>query len=97
VSDPPPRAPRYRTHKTAHIVLDGGANLIRCTLRDLSDGGASLEIAEEKFIPRMFDLLFELDEMVQGIAGVWQPRKKMVVRSCATAWKDGRRIGAKFA
>jgi hypothetical protein len=81
----------------AHIVLDGGNNLIRCTMRDLSDGGASLEIPTEKFVPRVFDLLFELEEMVQVIKGVWRPEKKMVVRSCDTAWKDGSRLGAKFA
>jgi hypothetical protein len=63
------RSPRYRTHKIAHIVLDGGENLIKCSLRDLSDTGAALAIPGVRNIPTTFDLLFENEAMTRVIDG----------------------------
>jgi len=53
------RSPGYRTHKIARIVRDGGENLIKCSIRDLSDIGAALAIPREQNMPKTFDLLCE--------------------------------------
>lgn len=87
---------RYSTHKTAHMVFDGGDSVIRCTIRDLSDTGAALAFAQDSHIPRNFDLLLEIDVTTQAIPGVWRTDKKMVLRPCVTVWRNGLRLGVKF-
>jgi hypothetical protein len=47
---------RYRTHRPALIVLDGGGK-IECLVRDLSTKGARLEVAGSEKIPSDFFLL----------------------------------------
>jgi hypothetical protein len=87
---------RFDTYKPAHIVLESGAKLVRCVLRDLSSGGAAAEISGDVYVPRTFDLLFEAEETKRVIEGVWRTDKRMVVRPCAIAWRNGVRLGAKF-
>ena len=89
-------SPRYASYKPAHIVLNAGDKLIRCHLCDLSDTGVGLEVPSESYVPQIFDLLFEVEELKRVLAGIWRPQKKMVVRSCQTAWRRGARLGARF-
>jgi hypothetical protein len=93
------RVQRFPAYRWAHIVLDGGNKLIKCSIRDLSDKGAALVVQGGRVIPRRFDLLFESDEPVQLESDVFRGRleKKMVIRACAVAWSNGERIGVRFA
>jgi hypothetical protein len=90
------KSPRHSTYKTAHIVFDGGENVIRCSIRNLSDTGAALALAPESYVPRAFDLLLETDVTTQVIQGVWRTDKKMVLRPCVSVWRSGPRLGLKF-
>ena len=77
-------------------MFDGGENVIRCSIRNLSDTGAAIAVAPEHYIPRTFDLLLETELTQQVIQGVWRTDKKMVLRSCVSVWKSGPRLGVKF-
>ncbi len=88
--------PRFRTHKTAHIVLDGGENLVKCSIRNLSDVGAMLAIPAGQIVPKAFDLLFQNEERVPVIEGVWRNDKKMIIRTCDRVWNNGSAVGVKF-
>lgn len=92
------KAPRFPAYRCAHIVLNGGNKLIRCSIRDLSDKGAALVVKDEAGIPRRFDLLFEAEELVRPQSNDFSPKleKRMVIRPCAIAWADGERIGVSF-
>jgi hypothetical protein len=50
------RPPRRRVFKGAKIVFRNRNASIECTLRDLSQGGASLMVASTIGIPDFFDL-----------------------------------------
>jgi hypothetical protein len=49
--------PRRHTMIIATIVFDGGRTRLDCVIRNLSDGGAKLEVATVRGIPQTFDLL----------------------------------------
>lgn len=49
---------RKRTFIGAKIVLNGGASVIDCLVKDLSDGGARLAVDGAPTIPKEFDLAF---------------------------------------
>jgi hypothetical protein len=90
------KSPRHSTYKTGHIVFDGGENVVRCSIRNLSDTGAALALTQEPYIPRSFDLLLEIDVTTQVIQGVWRTDRKMVLRPCVSVWRSGPRLGVKF-
>ena len=89
-------SPRYETYKLAHIVLDSGKNLIRCYLRNLSASGVCVEIPQETYLPKMFSLLFEQEQMIKGPLHS-ALEKRMVVRMCETMWRNSSRLGARFS
>lgn len=69
-------APRHRVLKAATISFGGGA--ISCTVRNLSDNGASLEVASPIGIP---------DSIVLALEGggrrgrvIWRKEKRIGVR-----------------
>jgi PilZ domain-containing protein len=72
-------APRHRVLKAGSIEFNGGA--IDCTVRNVSDTGAQLEVASDLGIPDAFWLV---------IAGSQTPRH------CRVAWRNDRRIGVAF-
>jgi hypothetical protein len=49
---------RKRSFIGAKILLNGGASVIDCLIKDLSDGGARLTLDGAPTVPREFDLLF---------------------------------------
>jgi hypothetical protein len=49
---------RKRTFIGAKILLNGGASVLDCLVKDLSDGGARLALDGAPSVPREFDLLF---------------------------------------
>jgi hypothetical protein len=73
--------PRHRTLKVGRIVFNQRFSAIDCTVRNLSEGGACLELASSIGIPECFDLTIEPDRSTLP---------------CRVAWKAERRIGVAF-
>ena len=70
---------RHRTLKPGTIVLpNGGA--ISCTIRNLSETGAGVEVESSVGLPEVFDLLMGGDEP----------------RHCKVARRNVRRLGVSF-
>lgn len=72
-------APRQRVLKAGSIEFAGG--VIDCTVRNLSESGAALEVASPLGIPETFNLL---------VSGEPSPRR------CRVAWRKDKRIGIAF-
>jgi hypothetical protein len=73
--------PRHRTLKAGRIVFNRHFSVVNCTVRNLSAGGACLEVPSTLGIPDDFDLLIE-------------PEK--TARACRVAWKDDHHMGVTF-
>jgi PilZ domain len=74
------RAPRHRVLKAGTITFGGGAG-ISCTIRNLSDTGAALEVSSPIGIPAEFVLVVDADNST---------------RQCRVVWRKERRIGVTF-
>jgi hypothetical protein len=72
-------APRRRVFKAGSIEFGGGA--IDCTVRNLSETGAALEVVTPLFIPDRFTLFVQADQLK---------------RSCRVIWRKERRMGVTF-
>jgi PilZ domain-containing protein len=72
---------RRRTLKVGKIVFNGRCSVIDCTVRDLSDTGACLELPAGIGFPNSFDLML-------GLEG-WR-------RPCTVTWRSRNRIGVAF-
>ena len=77
--DETPRAPRRRVLKAGSITFGGGA--IDCTVRNLSETGAALEVVSPLYIPDRFTLIVQSDQLK---------------RPCHVVWRNERRIGVAF-
>jgi hypothetical protein len=73
---------RARTLKAARIAFNDRASSIDCTVRNLSDRGACLQVASPIGVPDNFDLVFEADHSRQP---------------CRVVWRKDSRIGVTFA
>ena len=73
-------APRRNTFIAALLVYNGGRSRTDCIIRNLSDGGAKLEVASVGGIPQTFDL----------IAPDHRPH------SCRVAWRALKELGVQF-
>jgi hypothetical protein len=71
-------APRRNTMIEAEIAFDGGRTRIGCIIRNLSEGGAKLEVAAVKAIPNSFDLLAP-GHRPQACRVVWRALKELGV------------------
>ncbi|MCK1294884.1 MULTISPECIES: PilZ domain-containing protein [Bradyrhizobium] len=71
---------RRRVLKAAMIEFPGGA--FSCVVRDLSDGGANLDVPSQIGIPHEFMLSIPTAELH---------------RPCRTVWRSAKRIGIAFA
>jgi PilZ domain len=72
---------RRRTLKGGRIVFNQRFSAINCTVRNLSDGGACIEVANSVGIPDDFDLTIEPEH---------------INRPCHVAWRSEHRIGVAF-
>ena len=79
--DPRRRDLRQRTLKGARLSYDDGVRERRCVVRDLSDRGARIEVADIRTIPSEFVLTFDTD----GVA-----------RTCFVKWRRGDSLGVEF-
>jgi hypothetical protein len=71
--------PRRRTLKAATIEFGGGG--FDCTVRNISDFGAALEVTSPLFIPDRFTLYVPCDQFK---------------RPCHIIWRQEKRIGVEF-
>lgn len=74
------RTPRHRVFKGALIAFQGRS--VSCTVRNMSDGGAGLELDGSQTVPPSFTLVLETDR---------------VIRRCEMIWRTERRAGVAFA
>ena len=74
------KSPRHRVFKAAKIQFNRAGG-IDCTVRNISDGGACLDVASPLGIPQVFDLHIPSEHQV---------------RTCHLVWKTERRIGVAF-
>jgi hypothetical protein len=72
-------APRRRVLKAGSISFGGG--VIDCTVRNVSETGAALEVVTPLFIPDRFTLIVQSDSFS---------------RPCQVVWRKERRIGVAF-
>ena len=75
----PRTAPRRRVLKAGSIQFGGGA--IDCTVRNVSETGAALDVVTPLFIPERFTLAVQADQLS---------------RPCRIVWRKERRIGVTF-
>lgn len=73
-------APRHRVLKAGTVAIAGGG-VIDCTVRNMSESGAAIEVESPLGIPDAFTLVIEADH---------------VSRPCRVSWRKGKRIGVKF-
>lgn len=74
------RAPRHRVFKGGLIAFKGQS--VTCTVRNLSDGGANLDVESTATVPESFTLVLESDK---------------TIRRCEMKWRADRRVGVAFA
>ena len=70
-------APRRRTLKAGTIEFGGDG--IDCTVRNLSDSGAALEVVTPLFIPDRFTLLVPSEHLKRPCHIVWRKEKRIGV------------------
>jgi hypothetical protein len=73
-------SPRRNVTIPATVVFNGGRRRVDCIIRNLSDGGAKLEVPAVSGMPNTFDLV------VPG----------MRPHGCRVAWRALREIGVQF-
>ncbi|MEY9106686.1 hypothetical protein ABH999_002882 [Bradyrhizobium yuanmingense] len=69
---------RHRVLKAGTIEFGGGA--IDCTVRNLSDTGAALDVASPVGIPDHFTLFVQADGAHRTCTVVWRKEKRIGVR-----------------
>jgi PilZ domain len=73
------RRQRTRTLKSARILLNHHHSVIDCTVRNLSETGACLNVASAVGIPPEFDVFFEADRTIRPCRLVWHKEKQVGV------------------
>ena len=68
-------APRRRTLKAGTIEFSGGG--IDCTVRNISETGAALEVVSPLFIPDRFTLFVPSDQFKRPCHIVWRKEKRI--------------------
>jgi hypothetical protein len=66
---------RRRALKAGSIGFGGGA--IDCTVRNISDAGATLEVVSPLFIPDRFRLIIQSDGLDRLCHIVWRKERRM--------------------
>lgn len=63
-------SPRRRVFKAGTIVFNQGSSVLDCTLRNISETGALLSVANALTVPREFELRW--DGNIQRCTVVWR-------------------------
>ena len=75
------RVQRTRIERSARLLLDERVPVIDCTVRDLTNLGACLEVVNSHHLPETFDLLFDSIH---------------ARRPCRVVWRGDMRLGVSF-
>ena len=75
------RSPRHRTLKGASLVLPGTGSTFSCTLRNLSEGGAMVELPSTLGVP--YEVILETAD-------------HQIRRRARVAWRTETRMGLTF-
>jgi len=75
---------RRNTALLAIVLPYASAGAIRCTIRDISEGGARLQTAELASVPDTFDVL------------IHTPDGKVQRRRCKVMWRADNQLGLSF-
>jgi hypothetical protein len=70
---------RARTLKSARILFNQRSSVIDCTVRNLSPGGACLNVTSTLGIPSEFEVLFDSDKTTRLCHVVWHKDKQLGV------------------
>jgi PilZ domain len=70
-------APRHRILKAGTISFGGGA--IDCTIRNISETGAALDVVTPLFIPDRFTLVVQTAQLKRPCRIVWRKERRMGV------------------
>ena len=71
-------APRHRVLKRGTLAFGGGG--IDCTVRNLSDTGAALDVSSPVGIPDHFSLFVQADGTHLACTVIWRKEKRIGVR-----------------
>jgi len=66
------RSDRMRTFMAARVSYGNGATLIDCTIRNISDGGAKLQISGGITLPGQFDLVIPQRNLSRRVRLCWR-------------------------
>ena len=72
-------AQRYRVFKGGTITFENSG--IACTVRNMSDGGAAIDLESPVILPQSFTLSISRDNFA---------------RNCRAVWRNDKRIGLAF-
>ena len=67
--------PRHRVLKHGMLAFGGGGG-VDCTVRNISSGGARLDIANPVVLPQSFTLFIQTDQFMRRCRAVWEQRTK---------------------
>ncbi len=75
------RSARTSVFKAAQLLVPDNRKVVGCTVRDLSDGGACLDVTSAKEVPDFLQLSFDWFRSMQR---------------CEVRWRSETRIGVAF-
>jgi hypothetical protein len=70
--------PRHRVLKHGMLAFGGGGG-IDCTVRNISSGGARLDIANPVGLPQSFTLFIQADQFMRRCRAVWSSEQRIGV------------------
>jgi hypothetical protein len=70
--------PRHRVLKRGTLVVNGGG-VFDCTVRNLSESGARIDIANPLGVPKVFTLVIEADHFKRRCHAVWSSERQIGV------------------
>lgn len=71
---------RKRVLKGARIAFNERSSTLSCTVRDLSETGARLRVAQGQAVPAKFDLIIDSDGFEASCSVVWRRNEEVGVR-----------------
>jgi hypothetical protein len=70
--------PRHRVLKHGTLAFGGGGS-VDCTVRNISSGGARLDVANPIGLPRSFTLVIQTDQFMRRCHPVWVSEQRIGV------------------
>jgi len=70
--------PRHRVLKRGTLAFSGGGGL-DCTVRNISQTGARIDIASPVGVPEVFTLVIEADDFMRRCRAVWSSERQIGV------------------